>query len=238
MIPMNVLFATSVLMLFSTGASNAQRLGPEDVLHFVGEHHLKYKHFLAYANLEVDGKDPSILQNQEYIQKLTMECIEKFLKEPSEFSQRMDQHYEMMTNMNSKTQNIQITNQSEHSFNDQNQWKTLLSGSVLYTTSTESNEYLMVQNTQILHLCPNGIAHNYSMSGGGGSYAGIDVSNSRQMHFEGSFQWNIIEQNGIPYFQFTMQGMTRVAPISILNQKVVIQGLGAFSIQQGGAQCL
>ena len=96
---------------------------------------------------------------------------------------------------------------------------------------------MMVQNTQILHLCPNGVAHNYSVTGGGGSYAGIDVSDPRQMQFEGSFHWSVIEQAGIPYFQFTMQGMTRATPISIVNQKVVIQGLGAFSIQQGGAQC-
>lgn len=249
------LFASSFLLISCLSSTAfAQQFQPEDILHTQGQHQLKYKHFLAYANIELAGEDPALLNNQQYMQELVTECIEEFNEAPTEFVQDLDQHYQAMqkgagfqmgqaaSRPEPSSVGESFKREPSHSekpqFNAGNsQWKQTLSGSALFTTTTQSGGDLFVQNTQIMHLCPDGLAYNYSVTGGGGTYSGIDISDPRQMNFEGSFNWNVIEQGGGTYFQFTIQGVSRAVPISVVNGKIVIQGLGNFSLQQYGARC-
>ena len=61
---------------------------PEDVLQTVGGHQLKYKHIMAYVDMEMEGEDPGLLNNPEHMQALTVEAIEEFAEEPVKFHQR------------------------------------------------------------------------------------------------------------------------------------------------------
>lgn len=240
-----------LLLLCSTSQIAAQQLQADDVLYTAGQYQLKYKHFLAYTNIEMEGEDPALLNDQTFIRNLTQECIEEFLDAPSEFSQEMDQHFQVMLmgggfqmgNTQQESQeinhqnNIRANQMESSQLSEVDQWKQVLSGNILYATTTQSSGQIFIQNTQVIHFCPDGIAYNYSISGGGGSVGGIDITNPRNFTFEGAFNWNVVNQGGISYFQFSLQGASQLTPIKVVNNKIVLQGLGNFSLQQGGARC-
>ncbi len=237
------------LLLCSSSQTVAQQLQADDVLYTAGQHQLKYKHFLAYTNIEMEGENPALLNDQTYIRTLTQECIEEFLDAPAEFSQEMDQHFQVMLmgggfqmgNAQQEEEEPHHTSQTNEMRSGQlsavDQWKQILSGNILYATTTQSGGQIFVQNTQVIHFCPNGIAYNYSISGGGGSVGGIDITDPRNFAFEGAFNWNVVDRGGISYFQFSLQGASQMTPIKVVNNKIVLQGLGNFSLQQGGARC-
>lgn len=243
-------FIFALVIVFSTiSCSNAQQqFSPEDVMYTIGSYQLKYKHVLAYVDMEMEGEDPTLAYEPGYIQELTVECLEEFAEAPETFLADLEIHYEAMQmgvgydvqNNGTLTQyqgqaNNQYYQQSNNNqqFNSGGgQWKQLLSGSVLYYTVTQSHNGMFVQSTQYMHLCPNGTALFYEESGGGGA-----VNPGRTMQFSGSANWNVIEQGGQAYFNVNMEGQPLNFPMRALNQKIQIQGLGNFSIQQGAAQC-
>lgn len=228
------------LFLFH-GCSNAQQTyKPEDVIHTIDEHQLKYKHILAYINMEMEGEDPALLNDQAYVSELTKECLEEFAEEPQVFIADMDMHYEAMQylaeegeGMATQTQTQTETQTYSQSSSTGGQWHQLLSGSVLYYTAIESHTGITIQTTQIMHLCPNGMAHFYQKSGGGGG----EITALSQLEYTGSSAWKAIEQGGQAYLNMTMDGTAGNFPMRIVNQKLVIQGLGNFNVQQGAAQC-
>ena len=238
-------------LLCSTLQITAQQLQAEDVLYTAGQHQLKYKHLLAYTNIEMEGEDPALLNDQTFIKNLTQECIEEFLDAPAEFSQEMDQHFQVMLMGGgfqmgkAQQQSAEVTAQpttqtkevSSAQLTEVDQWKQVLSGNILYATTTQSSGQIFIQNTQVIHFCPDGVAYNYSISGGGGTVGGIDITDPRNFTFEGAFNWNVIARGGISYFQFSLQGASQFTPIQIVNNKIVLQGLGNFSLQRGGARC-
>lgn len=244
-------FMSLSLLLCLTSQIAAQKLQAEDVLYTAGQYQLKYKHFLAYTNIEMEGEDPAVLNDQTFIRNLTQECIEEFLDAPAEFSQDMDQHFQVMLmgggfQMGKAEQQSEVTGtQSSMQANEigstqrseVDQWRQVLSGNILYATTTQSSGQIFIQNTQVIHFCPDGMAYNYSISGGGGSVGGIDITDPRNFTFEGAFNWTVIDQGGISYFQFSLQGASQSTPIQVVNNKIVLQGLGNFSLQQGGARC-
>lgn len=245
-----VLLITAFCCLPYYGQTQAQAYQPEDVLFTSGSYQLRYKHLLAYIDMEIEGEDPALLNDQAYIHELTKECLEEFAEAPAEMLSDLGQHYQAMqmgmgnlsNQQNSNTQ-AQQNQQSGGSYTTTEptvqpntvagQWKQTLSGSVLANNSTHTSGSVFAQSGNYLHLCPNGSFAIYEYSAGGGD--GIYAPN--QVQLKGGGQWNVLEQNGGAYFQFTLQGATQALPISVVNKKIVIQGLGAFNYQQGAAQC-
>ena len=213
---------------------------PNDVLHTMGEFELQYKHILAYIDMEMEGEDLQLLNDQSFAQELTTEAIEEFGEDPESFILDMEAHYEAMqqglgnlSQSYASGQTNATNNPPPASNQGGGQWKQLLNGSLLYITATQSHNGLTVQSTQFMHLCPNGVAYFYQNSGGGGG----DLTAMQSLEFVGSSNWNVIEENGQAYMQMTLQGVSGNLPMRMINQKVFIQGLGALSIQPGGAQC-
>jgi hypothetical protein len=228
------------LFLFYGCSTAQQTFQPEDVIHTIDAHQLKYKHILAYINMEMEGEDPALLNDQAYVSELTKECLEEFAEEPETFIADMEVHYEAMqylaeegVGMTTQTQTQTQTQSQSQLSSSGGQWQQLLSGSVLYYTAIESHNGISVQTTQIMHLCPNGTAHFYQKSGGGGGA----ITALSQLEYTGSATWKAIEQGGQAYLSMNMQGSGGNFPMRIVNQKIVVQGLGNFSVQQGAAQC-
>ena len=233
-------------LIFSLPFSLKAQFQPEDVIHTVGQYQLKFKHILAYVDIEMEGEDPALLQDQSYVQALTKECVEEFADSPEEVLADLDQHFQAMEmGMGNLNNNDQGQNQTQDQISGNTnpsepvsppasgQWNQLLSGSVLYYTATQSHNGIFIQTTQYMHLCPNGMAYFYQNSGGGGGA----ITAPGQLEFTGSANWKAIEQGGQAYLQMAMQGTPGNFPMRIINQKVEIQGLGTFAVQRGGAQC-
>lgn len=239
---------TIVLICFSFSTfAQQQQFQPEDVVHTVNGHQLKYKHVLAYIDMEMYGEDPAQLNSQEFVKELTTECLEEFAEDPAFFVEEMNTHYQaiQMGAGNLNRQQPAVNNYSREPVQPGNQnfnqgqvasggsWKQLLSGSVLYYSATQSHDGIFVQSTQYLHLCPNGTALFYEESGGGGG----PITAPRQTQFTGSANWDIVEQGTQAYLRMTLQGRAQNFPMQVINQKLQVQGLGTFSVQAGAAQC-
>jgi hypothetical protein len=183
------------------------------------------------------------LNDQSYLQALTVECIEEFAEGPAEFVQEMEEYYEALQmgafDANERDQDNQgITpNNDQPSRNGQspvtNGWKSSLSGGVLYFTATQSNGGIFVQTTQYMHLCPNGTANLYQNSGGGGGA----ITAPAQMEYTGSIRWDVIERGNQAYFQIDAGSGGQLLPMSLVNNKIIIQNLGNFSFEPGAAAC-
>lgn len=237
------IFALIIVFSILSCSYGQQQFSPEDIMQTIGSYQLKFKHVLAYVDLEMEGEDPTLAYEPGYIQELTVECLEEFAEDPETFLADLEVHYEAMQmgagyGSQNKGTLTQYQGEQNNQYNQQpfnsggSQWKQLLNGSVLYYTVTQSHTGMFVQSTQYMHLCPNGTALFYEESGGGGA-----VNPGREIQFSGSANWNVIEQGGQAYFHVNMQGQFQNFPMRVLNQKIQIQGLGNFSIQQGAAQC-
>jgi hypothetical protein len=104
---------------------------------------------------------------------------------------------------------------------------------VLYFTATQSNGGIFVQTTQYMHLCPNGTANLYQNSGGGGGA----ITAPAQMEYTGSIRWDVIERGNQAYFQIDAGSGGQLLPMSLVNNKIIIQNLGNFSFEPGAAAC-
>ena len=155
----------------------------------------------------------------------------------------MDQHYEVIlmgagylsqAQLNGSGNAQQSQNRAVSSSNNGGgQWQQLLSGSLLYQTKTDSGSGYLIQTTELMHMCPDGNVHFYQRSGGGGG----NITANQQVQYTGSATWAVIENGGQAFLQMNLQGQAGNFPIQIVNGKVVIQGLGALSVERGAAQC-
>jgi hypothetical protein len=58
------------------------------------------------------------------------------------------------------------------------------------------------------------------------------------MEFTGSVNWDVTEQGGAAYFQIVLAGANQGAfPMRVVNNRILIQGLGDFYLQAGAAAC-
>ena len=242
-----LLFALPLVFFLSCDNQAQAQYQPEDIIHSAGDFDMKYKHVMAYVDMEMEGEDPNLLNDQKYMAELTKEAIEEFSDDPESFIADMDQHYEAILAGAGNLANtaLQQAGTQSNQVNQSNttdtgtgaaansQWGQILSGSILYYTATQHYEGMTVQTTQLMHLCPNGAMHLYETSGGGGGA----ITDPRQTQYTGSANWRLVEQGGQTYFQITMDGVTRNLALGIINQKVQIEALGVFSVDRGSAQC-
>lgn len=237
----------AAFLLFVTNSGYAQQYQPDDVINTIGRHHLKYRHVLAYINIEMEGEDPALMSDKKYIEELTQELLEEFAVTPEEVINDMEEHYaamQMGAGFQMGTPGSDTVYQTQQnqglvsSADASGQWKQLLSGSVLYYSKTESYSGMFVQSTQYMHLCPNATAYTYQSSAGGGDVGSVGISSADEMEFTGSVNWGVTEQGGTAYFQIALAGANqRAFPMQLVNNKVLIQGLGDFYLQAGAAAC-
>jgi hypothetical protein len=242
----SIYFAVALLLVVSSSVYPRQHQ-PDDVIHTIGQHQLRYRHVLAYINIEMEGEDPALLSDEEHIEELTQELLEEFAEAPEEVVNDLEEHYaamQMGAGFETETPASEKSNQSQKdqglaSSKDANgNWKQMLSGSVLYYSKTESYEGLFVQSTQYMHLCPNGTAYTYQSSAGGGDVGGVGINSPEEMEFTGAVNWDVTEQGGAAYFQIAMAGTSqRAFPMRLVHNKILIQGLGDFYLQAGVAVC-
>jgi hypothetical protein len=83
----------TAFLLFATSSCYAQQYQPDDVIHTIGRHQLKYRHVLAYINIEMEGEDAALMSNRKHIEELTQELLEEFTEAPEEVINDMDKHY-------------------------------------------------------------------------------------------------------------------------------------------------
>lgn len=235
----------------STGVSDNTSSGfqPEDVLHSISGYDLKYKHILAYTDMEMEGEDPQKIFDQAFVQELTVEAIEEFAEAPAEFIADMDQHYEAIlagagnlsmaqlnkTSNNTENQNTTISNAGNTTSNNtgNSDWNNLLTGSLLYYTVTESSTGITIQTTQYMNLCPGGAVHFFQNSGGGGGA----ITAGQQLEYTGSATWAVVTQGNQAFLQMNLQGQAGNFPMRWVGDKLVIDGLGNFSVERGAATC-
>lgn len=233
------------LLCFVMGGGNVLGVEPDDVVHTVGRHQLKLKHVTAYIRMELEGEDPSLLQDDKTIEELTRELLEDFAEDPEEILRELNEYIAAtQTGAGPVAGGANVGSQPRPDLSagqypqEVRQWKQLLNGSVLYYSTTESRGGLFVQSTQYLHLCPDGKAHFYQSSTGGGEFGGIGIADPGQLEYTGSANWAVSAQGSNVFFQVTMPGARPGAfPIGMMNDKVLIQGLGHFSVQRGAARC-
>lgn len=239
--------ALAAFLLFVTGSGYTQQYQPDDVIHSIGRHQLKYRHVLAYINIEMEGENPALMSDKKYIEELTQELLEDFAVAPEEVINDMDEHYaamqtgagfQMGTPGSDTVYQPQQNQGPVSSAGSGGQWKQMLSGSVLYYSKTESYSGMFVQSTQYMHLCPNGTAYTYQSSAGGGDVGSVGISSPEEMEFTGSVNWDVTEQGGAAYFQIVLAGANQGAfPMRVVNNRILIQGLGDFYLQAGAAAC-
>lgn len=237
----------TAFLLFATSSCYAQQYQPDDVIHTIGRHQLKYRHVLAYINIEMEGEDTALMSDGKYIEELTQELLEEFAVAPEEVINDMDEHYaamqmdagfQMGTPGSDTGYQTQQNQDPVYNTGESGQWKQMLSGSVLYYSKTESYNGMFVQSTQYMHLCPNGTAYTYQSSAGGGDVSNVGISNPEEMEFTGSVNWGVTEQGGAAYFQIALAGTDqRAFPMRLVNNQIHIQGLGDFYRQAGAAAC-
>jgi hypothetical protein len=242
----SIYFAVAFLLVVSSGVY-PQQYQPDDVIHTIGQHQLRYRHVLAYINIEMEGEAPALLSDKEHIAELTEELLEEFAEAPEEVLNDLEEHWaamQMGAGFETATPGSGTASQSQKdeglvSRTDANgNWKQMLSGSVLYYSKTESRDGLFVQSTQYMHLCPNGTAYTYQSSAGGGDVGGVGINSPEEMEFTGAVNWDVTEQGGAAYFQIAMAGTSqRAFPMRMVHNKILIQGLGDFYLQSGAAVC-
>jgi hypothetical protein len=241
------IYFVAASLLLANGSAYPQQYQPDDVMHAIGQHQLRYRHVLAYINIEMEGEDPVLLSDKEHIEELTQELLEEFAGAPEEVLNDLQEHWaamQMGAGFETATPGSGAGDQSQKdegpvSSADANaNWKPMLTGSVLYYSKTESYDGLFVQSTQYMHLCPNGTAYTYQSSAGGGNVGGMGINSPDEMEFTGAVNWDVIEQDGAAYFQIAMGGTSqRVLPMRLVHNKILIQGLGEFYLQSGAAVC-
>ena len=238
-----------VFLLLGTSIGYAQQYQPEDVISTIGENQLKYKHMLAYINIEMEGESPSMLNNKKFMEELTQDLLEEFSEAPEDVVADLNEHYaamqmgagyEMEAPGSNAGQQVLQNQRPNSSIGGNGQWKKMLSGSLLYYSTTESYDGIFVQSTQYMHLCPNGMARFYETSSGGGDVGSVGVSAPSQMKFTGSLNWGVTEDGSAAYFVMSdMRGANQEGafPMRVANNQIVIEGLGAFYLNPGAAVC-
>lgn len=239
-----------MLVFLLLGISNgyAQQYQPEDVIYTIGENQLKYKHMLAYFNIEMEGEPPSMLNNNKFMEELTQDLLEGFSEAPEDVVADLNEHYAAMqmgagygtgTPDSDVGHQVQQNQRPDSSIGGNGQWKKMLSGSVLYYSTTESYSGMFVQSTQYMHLCPNGMVVTYQSSSGGGDIEGIDISDPGQMELTASGYWDVTEDgNAASLLMSAMSSANQIAfPMQVINNQIVIKGLGNFYLQRGAAIC-
>ena len=239
------------LFFCSCNAQPQQQFQPDDVIHTHEGYELRFKHVMAYVSFEMDGEDPALFNDTEFMAGLTQECVDEFVDDPEAFLVDLELDYNGMeaglqTNYQAAQQyqsaNAQYTQQNAFQAHGQQgsdvaQWKQLLSGAALQYTYQESYSGGIAQGKPGDHLCPTGFFYIVGFSAVSGSiYGGSVMDQQGELMEQG--QWDVVKQQGMVCIKLTESGVPYLVPLSVAGNKVVLQGIAATDYFPNSAQCI
>jgi hypothetical protein len=229
-------------------AQETEQSDPESVIFTQGEYQLRYKHLLAYIAGEMEGEDPARLSDPEVIRALSRECMEEFTESPKEVLEDLEQQYEFML---FEQKNGMVGGQGDRprsampeqgglslsSGSEADQWKQTLNGAALQYSYQESYSGGIAQGKQVLHLCRNGTFFIIGYSAVSGSFPSGSVLDKNQGQLMEQGNWDIILVQGVPCIQLTEKGIPYTVPLSVVHNKILLQGIALMDYYPDSAQC-